>query len=116
MGVGVAVIVSSGKGVEARLIAGETVNREDDGIISGDTIAGGLVAHAERLSRTNNSKSFCEVFFMEEDYSIAMEILFQKCWSNLIFGSLDFNADFFILCSFQANRIIVLSKRFERKS
>ena len=82
------------------LIAGETVNMGGDGNISGDSIDGGLVAHAERPSRNNNSKSFCMVFLMGEDYSITVHTLFHKSLLDSTSGSLGFIVDFFILCSF----------------
>ena len=74
VGMGVSVIVGEGKGVEVMLIAGGSVNIGDGGDITSKSMDGGLVAHAERPSRNNNSKHFCKVLFMGDDYSITIEL------------------------------------------
>jgi len=100
VGTGVSVIVGEGKGVEVMLIAGGSVNIGDGGDITGDSVDGGLIAHAERLSKNNNGKQFCKVFFMGDDYSITMDIMFHKFLLDQNPGSLGSTADFFSLCSF----------------
>ena len=98
VGTGVSVIVGEGKGVEAMLMAGGSVNMGEGGNISGDSMDGGLVAHAERLSRNNDSTHFCKVFFMGDDYSITIDIMFCKFLPDQIPGSLGYSADLFSLC------------------
>ena len=88
VGSGVSVIVGEGKGVEAMLIAGGSVNMGEGDSISVDSMNGGWVAHAERLSRNNPSKHFCKVFFMGDDYSITMDIVFYKFLTDQIPGLL----------------------------
>jgi hypothetical protein len=100
VGTGVAVIVGEGKGVEVMLIAGGSVNMGEGGNITGDSMDGGVVAHAERPSRNNPSKHFCKVFFMGNDYSITMDIKLHKFLPDQIRGSLGCTADFFSLFSF----------------
>ena len=100
VGTGVSVIVGNGKGVEAKLLAGGSVNIGEGGNITGEAVDGRLVAHAERLSRNKQSKHFCKVFFMGNDYSITMDIVFHEFLTDQIPGLLGFTADFFSFSSF----------------
>ena len=100
VGAGVSVFVGDGKGVDTMLIAGGSVNMGEGDNITGDSIDGGWVAHAERLNRNNHSKQFCKVFFMGDDYSITMDVVFYEFLPHQIPGSLGHTTDFFSLFSF----------------
>jgi hypothetical protein len=100
VGTGVSVFVGDGKGVDGMLIAGGSVDIGEGDNITGDSMDGEWVAHAERLSRNNHSKQFCKVFFMGDDYSITMDVVFYEFLPDQIPGSLGYTADFLSSCSF----------------